>query len=163
MAAAPNISNQNLNLSNFYGAAIGRIYLPIAVQLADLTGTNKIIDAYVPGFAGRIAAVDFWCVKVPTTSGKTVTITPTIGSVAVTGGVLVIAATYPTAGAKVAGTAITALNSFLSTDSITLTLSSVTAFVEGDGTILLTLINDDLRNALSAALGGLRNPDGATL
>ena len=77
---------------------------------------------------------------------------------ALAGGVLALTTANCTAGAKVAGSAITALNTFTPTSKFDLTLSSVTAFVEGSGVVLVTYYNDDDRNALAAGLGGLRNP-----
>jgi hypothetical protein len=63
-----------------------------------------------------------------------------INAVNLTGGVISLTSANCTPlGAVIAGTAITANNTFGATDTISVEASSVTAFVEGEGVLLLTL------------------------
>jgi hypothetical protein len=75
-----------------------------------------------------------------TTGAKAATFTPAIGGSATTGGALALTSANCTpVGAGVNGSAITAANTFTATDEITVAASLVTAFVEGQGVIYLTL------------------------
>jgi hypothetical protein len=57
-----------------------------------------------------------------------------------------------TEGVLLAGTPITANNSFNSGDFLTLTWSAVTAFSEGTGQVIVTMVNDDTIDALARAM-----------
>jgi hypothetical protein len=80
----------------------------------------------------------------PTTSAKAATVTPYISGTATTGGVLAMtSASLTTKGTVQAATAITGANEGTATDTISLTGSSVTAFVEGSVNIVLRIQNLD--------------------
>ena len=111
--------------------------------LAGISAAN-LVTSFVPGHAFKILNVQAISIVAPTTSGKAATVTPYIGSTAVTGGVLALtSASLATKGTVQAGTAVTANNEGSATDGITLTGSSVTAFVEGSACIVLTIQNLD--------------------
>lgn len=78
----------------------------------------------------------------PTTAAKAATLTVQINGTAVTGGVIALtSANTATSGAAVASTAITANNGTQTAGlTVEVAVSSVTAFVEGDGYVELTLL-----------------------
>ncbi len=111
--------------------------------LAGITAAD-IVTAFAPGHRFKILAVKAISIVAPTTSGKLATVTPYIGSTAVTGGVLSLTtAALATKGTVLAGSTVTAANEGSATDTITLTASSVTAFVEGSACIVLRIQNLD--------------------
>lgn len=111
----------------------------IPVNLASVTAAD-IVSALAPGYSGRITKVQFLVTEAVTTGSKAATLTPKIGSTALTGGVLSLTSANCTpVGAVVAATAVTALNTFVSSDTLTVTASSVTAFAEGAGVLILSL------------------------
>lgn len=97
-----------------------------------------VILTFKPGFAGRITRVEYQVAKPVTTAAKLATLTPSIAGVNVTGGVLALTsvALTPT-GTNVAGSAVTAANQFGAQDTIAITASAVTAFIEGTGTLTI--------------------------
>lgn len=131
-------------------ATVGVSQLAFPVTNAQIAAA-ALVSAYKPGYAFKILAVTY-AVAVPvTTSGKAATITPSITGVNVTGGVLALTSANSTPlGALVAGSSVTAANTGSATDTITLTGSSVTTFVEGSGSIILTIQNMDTVNAISS-------------
>lgn len=111
----------------------------IPVTLANVAN-GDLVAALPLGFGGRISKISFLVTSAVTTASKAATLTPKIGSTALTGGVLSLTSANCTPiGTVVAATAITALNTFVSTDTITITASSVTAFVEGEGVLVISL------------------------
>ncbi len=113
--------------------------ITLPVELAALAD-GEVVANITPGFVGRILRVDFLVAKPATTAAKLSTLTPRIGTTALTGGVLALTSANMTPVGKVVnGTAITALNTFGAADTIDVQASSTTAFVEGSGAILLHL------------------------
>lgn len=111
--------------------------------LAGISAAN-LVTSFPLGHRFKILAAYAVSIVAPTTSAKAATITPYIGSTAVTGGVLALTtASLATKGTVQAGTTITANNEGSATDTITLTGSSVTAFVEGSASIILRIQNLD--------------------
>jgi hypothetical protein len=88
----------------------------------------------------------FFVTGVPVTTGsKLATLTPYIGTTALTGGVLALTSALCTpAGAVVQASAITGKNAGEATDTITLTWSAVTTFIEGSGSIQMEIENLDI-------------------
>lgn len=126
------------------GAGHGLTILPFNFQLADLAANGDILTNYVPGFAFKIEKVDFRVTKPATTAAKLATINLEINTTDLTGGVVALTSANCTpAGAAVAGTAVTANNVGGATDSFSIELSGVTAFVEGSGVLLVALRNLD--------------------
>jgi len=113
--------------------------LSIPIQLAGITGAGTVA-AVTSGFAGKIVSAQFVSTAVASTASKLATLGLSINTIAVTGGVISLTTAALTAmGASVSGTAITANNAFGATDTIKLVASSVTAFSEGSGFVLLTI------------------------
>jgi len=104
------------------------------------------LTTYTPGFNFEVIKIDFVCVTPITTAAKTATITPKISTVAITNGT-----TTPLAGTKAKGVV---SNVWLQnqvpgaahiygspTDTLSITASAVTAFVEGAGYFLVQIRN----------------------
>ena len=116
------------------------------VNLANLAD-GDIVTTLTPGFAGRIVALDFFVDAAVTTAAKLSTLNVEIGTTNTTGGALALTSANCTPkGVKVAGSAITAANTFTASDTISIEAASTTTFVEGSGWIVVTLINDEVRN-----------------
>lgn len=151
--AVPNISQSPMDLSLLVGGAgIGFTPVTFGLVLAGLLGTAKVLDDHLFGFNGRIVSIEFRCTVPATTAAKALTLTPSLGGVNLTGGVLALTSANCTAGARVAATAITGLNSFTPTTPFDETLSGVTAFIEGSGELVINCYNDDTRNAIALGL-----------
>lgn len=113
--------------------------IPIPVVLSKHT-TNSIAARFTPGFHGEIVKMTFSVTDPATTAAKLATFTPAIATVSTTGGAVALTSANCTpVGAKVDGSAITAASEFTATDEITIAASAVTAFVEGQGVLYLTL------------------------
>lgn len=113
--------------------------LSIPIKLAKVAN-GDVVTNYAPGFAGAIKKVSFVVTDPVTTAGKAATINLEINTVDVTGGVLSLTSANCTPlGAVVNGTAITGNNVFTATDTISVEASSVTAFAEGEGVLLIVL------------------------
>jgi hypothetical protein len=120
------------------GAVSSGSIVSIPVQLSTIAATT--VNAFTPGFAGTITAVQFVNTVAATTAAKAATLGLKIGSTAVTGGAVALTSANQTPlGNVVAGSAVTALNTFTSTDTISVVGSGITAFVEGAGVLLISL------------------------
>jgi hypothetical protein len=149
----PNIVQTAMNLQAI-AAGAGRGGLAFYVALAQVIDATDYLTAFPLTFKGRLLAVDFVTHAKVTTASKAATLTPKIKkgttTTAVTGGVVALTSALATPeGALIAGSAITALNSFNSGDFLTLSWTGVTAFSEGTGHIMVTLVNDDTMDALA--------------
>jgi len=101
---------------------------------------GDILTAYTPGFHGRIKALDFAVSDPATTAAKAATLNAEIGTTNLTGGTVALTSANCTPlGAIVAGAAITAGAAFDRDDTISIEASGVTAFVEGQGYLLIKL------------------------
>lgn len=124
------------------GEVGNRVYsvVSIPINLASITAAGDVVTTWTPGFAGRIEK-SAWIQGTPvTTAAKLASLNVEIGTTNVTGGVVALtSATCTPLGAVIAGTAITAANSFSATDTISIEASSVTAFSEGSGVLQLTI------------------------
>ena len=159
MSGTPNSSDQTLSLGSLLSTSgIGKYHVMFYVNLATLTDADQI-TAWIPGHKGRIIDTRF-ITHIPVTTGsKASTLNWEIGTVNITGGVLALTSANCTPrGAVVESTAVTALNAFLATDTISLEASSTTAFAEGTGWLDLEIVNDDTLEAMAKALAGLRTP-----
>lgn len=118
-----------------------KIFIPVE-SLAGLTNGVKVVDALPFGFIGRIEAIDFVTgVNPATTAGKDASLSAKIGAEAVTGGALALTTVACNAAGKLlAGTAITAKNEFVATDTLTIVAGNPSAvFAEGNGKIIVTV------------------------
>lgn len=104
---------------------------------------GDLVTNITPGFAGRIKKV-YWVQDVPvTTAAKLSTLNLEIGAVNVTGGeVALTSAACTPKGKVIAGAAVTALNIFSATDTISVEAASTTSFVEGSGSLYVVLEAD---------------------
>jgi hypothetical protein len=130
---------------------VGLQTLAFFVNLADIAN-GDIVTEYVPGYEFKIESVDFRVGKAVTTAAKLATLNMEIGTTNLTGGAVALTSAACTpAGAAVAGTAVTANNTGKATDSFSIEASSVTAFAEGTGWILVKIRNMATYNALQKA------------
>jgi hypothetical protein len=141
-------------------AGTGVQTVAIPVILNKITGAADVLTAYTPGYRFKILSVSFAVSSPVTTAAKAATLTFKIGSTVTTGGAMALTSANCTPlGALVAGSSITAANVGLSTDTITLAATAVTAFAEGEGYVLVRLQNMDTADAaasLANLLGALR-------
>lgn len=120
--------------------------ISIPVTLAQIPASSgKLIDNFIPGFAGRIRSLSFLVGTAATTASKLATLAPSInpgGATAVdaTGGSLALTSANMTpVGVVVNSSAVSAGGVFGAADGITIKTSGVTAFVEGAGVLLINL------------------------
>lgn len=108
------------------------------VDLATIA-TGKVVDGFVPGFAGVLIDHEF-VVDVPaSTAGGNIALNLDIGGTNVTGGVVTVTtATATPQGEVLAGTAITAANTFTAASALSVEAVVNGAFTEGSGTIVIT-------------------------
>jgi hypothetical protein len=152
------LAKYNALVDNSGGAIAGGLAAGVGIQtvmiylgLNDVAANGDIITNLLPGFNGKILALDWIADKPVTTGAKLATFTPKINAVNVTGGAAAITSANSTPqGVKVAGSAVTALNTFLPTDTIGIVASGVTQFTEGTGWLIIRLQNTDVANAVAA-------------
>lgn len=125
------------------GAGKGLNTLAFFVNLADIAA-GDVLTNYVPGYNFKIEAFDFRTGKPVTTGAKLASLNLEIGTTDLTGGVIALTSAAATpAGKDIAGTAITANNVGGPTDSFSIEASGVTAFVEGNGWMIIKIRNLD--------------------
>ncbi|MGY3392934.1 hypothetical protein ACVWW6_005525 [Bradyrhizobium sp. USDA 3311] len=129
-------------------ANVAKSTLQFGLQNTDIAaGTIK----QQVNFNGRLQAVRWRTCKPVTTAAKAATAQLGVNGVACTGGAVALAsATMTPMGAAIAGSAITAGAAFTAGQTIEITFSAVTAFVEGDGWFEVDVIDDDLNNAIAS-------------
>lgn len=109
------------------------------LDLASITAAD-IVAAFRPGVDGIIENVEIIVNKPATTGSKLATLTPKVSAVAVTGGVVALTSANMTPmGARVAGSQVTAGGAIKKSDSLSITASAVTAFVEGSATLMVRI------------------------
>lgn len=121
----------------------------LPVQLADLaTGTLKLA---LPFAFTVVGTPQFRVAKPATTAAKLATATLQVNGVAATGGVISLTSANctPMGAAVAASAAVTAGGGGTAGQTVEFALSAVTAFVEGDGYFEVTVINNDLANAIA--------------
>lgn len=119
------------------------VVLPFYVPLAAITGAQDVVTAFPLTFAGTITAFDFVVARPVTTAAKLATLNIEIGETDLTGGAIALTSAAATPMGKViSSTAITAGNTFAAGDTLSIEASSVTAFSEGDGTLLVTCVKN---------------------
>jgi hypothetical protein len=145
--------NSTGTASDTIAAGAGVTTLAFAIDLTTLgVGASELMTDYTPGYAFKILAVDFVVTDVGAGAGASMTINLEIGVTNVTGGELnPTLANTATAGAIVAGTAVTANNT--GTDASTLSIEVAaggTVFTSGTGIILVKVQNMDTANAIAS-------------
>jgi hypothetical protein len=118
------------------GTVYNNIVIPL--QLATITAAGNVFG-FIPGYAGTITAVQFSTTTAASTASKAVTLGLKVGSTAVTGGSVALTTATVIADANIAGSTVTANNTFAATDTISIAASSVTAFSEGQGVLIITV------------------------
>lgn len=112
------------------------------IELASVAAAD-VVSAFRPGVDGVIENIEFVVNKPVTTASKLATLSLKIGSTAVTGGAVALTSALATPqGARIAGSQITAANRIAKKDSLTVVAASVTAFVEGNGTLYVRIRRD---------------------
>jgi hypothetical protein len=116
-----------------------------AIPIADMVklANGDVVTEFVPGFAGTILKT-FWIQEDPvTTADKLATLNLEIETTNVAGGVVSLTSAACTPMGKVIdGSAVTGDNVFTAAQKISVEASSVTAFIEGTGTLYLIVSND---------------------
>lgn len=118
------------------------VTLAFRVTLAGVTAAD-VVTNFPLTFAGTITAFDF-VQDVPVTTGsKAATFNLEINTTDVTGGAIALTSALATPLGKVnSSTAITAANTFVSGDTLSIEASAVTAFAEGTGTFVITIVKN---------------------
>lgn len=109
------------------------------LDLASITAAD-IVAAFRPGVDGVVENIEFIANKPVTTGSKLASLNAKINSTALTGGVVALTSANCTPmGARVAGSQITAGASIGKKDTLSITAATVTAFVEGSGTLYVRI------------------------
>lgn len=117
-------------------------YLNFPVVLVEVAD-GDVVTEFTPGFAGTIEDLDFVVTDPVATASKLTTLNLEIGSTDLTGGAVALTSANCTPlGVIVAGSAITAANTFTATDTISVLATSTTAFVEGQGVLKIKVSLD---------------------
>lgn len=125
------------------GNAAETIIIPVSA-LSDV-GNADIVSGIRLGIDGYIENFEYIQGKPVTTGSKLATVVLKIGSTAVTGASIALTSALCTPlGARIASTQITAANRITKKDALSLTASSVTAFVEGSGFFAVRIRRDSL-------------------
>jgi hypothetical protein len=108
----------------------------IAIPIPAMAGiaNGDLVTEMLPGFAGRVLAMEFVCTTAVTTAAKATTLNVEIGTTNATGS-LVISGTYAVGATE--RVALTALNTFDEHQKISIEAASTTTFIEGAGVLLL--------------------------
>lgn len=115
------------------------VFLSFPITLSSLADAD-IVTTFTPGFHGRVKALSFVTNVVASTASKLSTLNLEIGTTNLTGGAIALTtASCDTMGEITASAAITAAAAFTDTDTISVEASSTTSFIEGDGSLLITL------------------------
>lgn len=111
----------------------------LAIDLASITAADVVTD-FSPGIDGDIVYFGFEVDKAVTTAAKLATLNLEIGSTDVTGGVISLTSAAATPKGKIIdGTAITATNTVTKSSKISVEATSVTAFSEGTGSLIIRI------------------------
>ena len=131
-------------------AGVGVSIITIPIVLAGVSAADVLTD-YTPGYKFKLLSASF-AVTVPvTTAAKAATLNLEIGATNVTGGEIALTSANCTPlGALVAGAAITAANTGAANATISVEAASVTAFIEGQGVLLLKIQNMDTADAIAS-------------
>jgi hypothetical protein len=153
----PNIEGGTMTMAAIAPGA-SRLLVPFLVTLVSVVDATDFMTAYPLTFKGRLLGMDWVTHAKVSTAGKAATLSAKIvrGGVTtpVTGGALALTSALATPEGKgIAAAAITAGNAFNPGDALTLSWTGVTAFSEGTGHVILTLINDDTNNMIARDQG----------
>lgn len=111
--------------------------LQFPINLASVAD-GDVVTGYPLTFAGTITQVEFRTTVVASTASKATTLNLEINTTNLTGGVVSLTTANQNAvGGVVAGTAVTAANTFTAGQTLSVEASSTTAFVEGAGILIV--------------------------
>ena len=114
-------------------------FLTIPIQLASIVDGDVVTNIPLTG-SGRITSIDAFVSTVATTGSKASTLNLEINSTNLTGGAVALTSANCTPlGAKIAGSAVTAANTFVTGDTLSVEASSTTAFAEGAIFLVITI------------------------
>ena len=120
--------------------AVGVLAFPVTLSSV---ANGDVVTNFPLTFAGTITAFDFVQGVPVTTGSKLATLNMEIGTTDVTGGTIALTSAACTPlGKVISSAAITAANTFVSGDTFSIEASSVTAFVEGTGVLLVTYVRN---------------------
>ena len=145
--------NSTGTASNTIAAGAGVETLMFQVHLPSLgVGASELMTNYTLGYAFKILAVDAVVETVGAGAGATMTINLEIGAVNLTGGVVnPTLANTATAGAVVAGTAVTANNVGTAADTLSIEVAGGgTVFSAGVIVLMIRVQNMDTANAIAS-------------
>lgn len=115
------------------------VFLNFHLKLAKLAN-GDIITEFRPGIAGKVEDVSFVTTDPATTASKLSTLNLEIGTTDVTGGTVALTtAACNTLGKVVQGAAITGNNTLTQESKLSVEASSTTAFVEGEGDLIIRI------------------------
>lgn len=135
--------------STTIAAGAGKFTHSVFFRAAAITG-NVLLYTYTPGFAFKILRISAACVDAVTTGAKAATLTTAINAVDTTGGIVILSGAYALGAQQASSAAITAANTGTAAHAITVTASSVTAFVEGGFMLHFEMQNMDTANAIAS-------------
>lgn len=135
------------------GAGIQQISFDCNLAAGPMAGTSAadLVTAYVPGYRFKLLALDFVTSVAGVGSSASQTLNLEIGTTNVTAGTCVVTeASTSAVGELTAGATITGANVGVATDSFSIEVAaSGTAFTAGHGTLVVTLQNLDVVDALA--------------
>lgn len=121
-------------MKNSFNVPKGALAISIPIPAMSGVANGDLVTEILPGFAGRIFAMEFVCTTAVSTAAKTFTVNAEIGTTNCTGS-LVVAGTYALGATE--RVAVTALNTFDEHDKISIEIASTTTFSEGAGVLIL--------------------------
>lgn len=121
------------------GKTVVQSILSIPVDLAKVAASGDLVTNYIPGIVGKIKKISFLCTEAGVGVNAAITFNMEVNAVNVTGGVVSLAVANTLLGAVLNGTDITADNTFVATDSISIKAVVATAFTSGKGCLVIVL------------------------
>lgn len=116
------------------------ILLTIPVKLAAITAAGDVVTEIRPGIAGMIEAWEFVVTSPVTTGSKLATLNLEIDTTNVTAGTIALTSAAATPlGKSIQGALITGANTLTAASKLSVEAASVTAFVEGEGFLLIRI------------------------
>lgn len=120
-------------------AAAGYSFLTFDFTLSAIAD-GDLVTGFPLAFGGTIKSVNFLTTTAASTAAKLSTLNLELGTTNVTGGVVSLTTvSCNTVGKVTAGTAVTANNTFVAGDLLSVEASSTTTFIEGAGTLIITV------------------------
>jgi hypothetical protein len=137
--------------SNTLAAGVGKYLLSFPITLAQISGSADVVTAVPIPHKFKILSVDAYVAKVVTTGAKAATLNLEINTTDLTGGAVALTSANCTPlGAKIAGSAVSAANTGAADATISVESSAVTAFAEGEVTLVVAIQNMDTADAFAS-------------